>query len=64
MVYHVRTFNRYYGLIRQSGELRPAYGLFWSVFALAGRPPHLPFFALSHLPGMPLPLPRRLSDFL
>jgi hypothetical protein len=64
MVYHVRTFNRYYGLIRQSGELRPAYRLFWSVFALAGRPPHLPFFALSHLPSMPLPLPRRLSDFL
>jgi hypothetical protein len=62
-VYHVRTFHRYYGLIRQSGELRPAYGLFWSVFALAGRPPHLPFFALSHLPSMPLPLPRRLSDF-
>jgi len=63
-VYHVRTFNRYYGLIRQSCELRPAYRLFWSVFALAGRPPHLPSFALSHLPSMPLPLPRRLSDFL
>src|SRR5688572_12390784 len=34
--------------MRQSDGLRPAYGLFWPVFALAGRPPHLPFFALIH----------------
>ena len=34
--------------MRQSDGLRPAYGLFWPVFAHTGRPPHLPFFALTH----------------
>ena len=63
-VYHLRTCNRYYGLIRQSGELRPAYRLFWSVSALAGRPLHLPFFVLSYCTYMPRPLPRRLTEFL
>ena len=47
-VYHPRTYKRYYGLMRQSDGLRPVYGLSRSVFALAGRPPHLPFFALIH----------------
>ena len=47
-VYHARTCKRYYGLMRQSGGLRPVYGLYRPVFALAGRPPHLPFFALTH----------------
>jgi len=35
--------------MRQSDGLRPAYALFWPVFALAGCPPHLPFFALTHV---------------
>ena len=48
-VYHPRTCKRYYGLMRQSDGLRPVYGLSRSVFALAGRPPHLPFFALTHV---------------
>ncbi len=48
-VYHARACNRYYGLMRQSGGLRPVYGLSRPVFALAGRPPHLPFFALTHV---------------
>ena len=47
-VYHPRTYKRYYGLMRQSDGLRPVYELSRSVFALAGRPPHLPFFALIH----------------
>ena len=47
-VYHTRTCKRYYGLMRQSDGLRPVYGLCWPVFALAGCPPHLPFFALTH----------------
>jgi hypothetical protein len=47
-VYHARTCKRYYGLMRQSGGLRPVYGLSRPVFALAGCPPHLPFFALTH----------------
>src|SRR5438045_5912058 len=34
--------------MRQSDGLRPVYGLCWPVFALAGCPPHLPFFALTH----------------
>ncbi len=34
--------------MRQSGGLRPVYELSWPVFALAGHPPHLPFFALIH----------------
>jgi hypothetical protein len=48
MVYHVRACKRYYGLMRQSDELRPVYELSRPVFALAGDPPHLPFFALTH----------------
>jgi len=48
-VYHVHACKRYYGLIRRSGGLRPVYGLSRTVFALAGRPPHLPFFALTHV---------------
>src|SRR5438094_7710246 len=36
--------------MRQSDGLRPAYGLFWPVFALSGRPPHLPSVALT--PGL------------
>ena len=47
-VYHVRACKRYYGLMRQSDGLRPVYGLCRPVFALAGRPSHLPFFALTH----------------
>ena len=47
-VYHPRTCKRYYGLMRQSDGLPPVYGLSWSVFAPQGRPPHLPFFALTH----------------
>ena len=47
-VCHAHTCNRYYGLMRQSGGLRPVYGLYRPVFALEGRPPHLPFFALTH----------------
>src|SRR5882672_8696200 len=47
-VYHARTCKRYYGLMRQSDELRPVYALFQAVFALSSRPPHLPFFALTH----------------
>ncbi len=47
-VCHARTCQRYYGLMRQSDGLRPAYGLYRPVFALAGRPPHLPFFALTY----------------
>jgi hypothetical protein len=38
-VYHVRACNRYYGLIRQSDELRPA----WASSAYSGR--SLPFRA-------------------
>jgi len=34
--------------MRQSDGLRPVYELSRPVFALAGRPPHLPFFALTH----------------
>src|SRR5712671_4455514 len=34
--------------MRQSDGLPPVYGLSWSVFAPQGRPPHLPFFALTH----------------
>ena len=49
VVYHARACKRYYGLIRRSGGLRPVYGLSQTVFALAGRPPHLPFFALTHV---------------
>ena len=47
-VYHARTCKRYYGLMRQSDGLRPVYELSGPVFALAGHPPHLPFFALTH----------------
>ena len=47
-VYHARTCNRYYGLMRQSDGLRPVYGLSRSVFALTGCPPGFPFFALTH----------------
>jgi len=47
-VYHVRACKRYYGLMRQSDGLRPVYGLCRPVFALAGRPSHLPFSALTH----------------
>ena len=47
-VYHPRAYKRYYGLMRRSDGLRPIYALSRSVFALAGRPPHLPFFALTH----------------
>jgi len=47
-VYHTRTCNRYYGLMRRSDGLRPVYGLSWPVFALTGCPPGLPFFALTH----------------
>jgi hypothetical protein len=47
-VCHPRTCKRYYGLMRQSGGLPPVYELSWSVFALPGRPPHLPLFALTH----------------
>jgi len=37
------------------------FGLLWPVFALAGRSPHLPFFAESYYCScMPRPLPRRL----
>ena len=49
-VYHVRAYHRYYGLIRQPGELRPAWlpSLLWPVFApRGGRSPRLPFFSLS-----------------
>ena len=37
-VYHVRACNRYYGLIRQSDELRPTwlFSLRWPVFARCG----------------------------
>ena len=43
---HPRTCNRYYGLIRQSGELRPA----WASSAHSGRSlPCGPFAALSLL---------------
>jgi hypothetical protein len=35
--------------MRQSAELRPVYGLCRPVFALTGRPPDLPFFALTHV---------------
>ena len=48
-VYHPRTCKRYYGLMRQSDGLRPAYELSWPVFAFTGRPPHLPFFAPTHV---------------
>jgi hypothetical protein len=34
--------------MRQSDGPRPVYGLTRSVFALAGHPSHLPFFALIH----------------
>ena len=34
--------------MRQSDGLLPVYGLSWPVFAHTGRPPHLPFFALTH----------------
>jgi hypothetical protein len=47
-VYHPRPYKRYYGLMRQSGGLHPAYGLSGAVFAPKGRPPHLPFFALLY----------------
>jgi len=65
-VYHPRACKRYYGLIRRSDELRPAwpFGLFWPVFALLGGSSHLPFFALTYYARMPLPLPRRLTKFL
>ena len=66
-VYHPRTCNRYYGLIRQSDELRPA----WASSAYSGR--SLPLRAvrltfpslLCHTIGscMPRPLPRRLTEF-
>jgi hypothetical protein len=64
-VYHARASERYYGLMRQSDGLRPASlrGLFWSVFALAGCPSHLPFFALSYFARMPRSLPRWRLDF-
>ena len=42
-VYHPRTCNRYYGLIRQSDELRSVWAssaYSGRVFAVAGRPPH------------------------
>ena len=44
-VYHPRTCNRYYGLIRQSDELRSVWAssaYSGRVFAVAGRPPHSP----------------------
>jgi len=47
-VYHARTSKRYYGLMRRPDGLRPVYGLSRSVFALTGRPPGFPFFALTH----------------
>jgi hypothetical protein len=47
-VCHPRTSKRYYGLMRQSEGFRPVYGLSGAVFAPKGRPPHLPFFALTH----------------
>ncbi len=47
-VYHARTCKRYYGLMRQSDELRPVYSLSRTIFALSSHPPHLPFFALTH----------------
>ena len=66
-VYHVRACKRYYGLIRQSDELRPA----WASSAYSGR--SLPLRAvrltfpslLCHTMGscMPRPLPRRLTEF-
>jgi len=64
-VYHTRASKRYYGLMRQSDGLRPVWlpSLLWPVFALAGGPPHLPFFALSHFARMPRPLPRWRLDF-
>src|SRR5439155_24391366 len=48
-VCHAHTCKRYYGLMRQSDGLRPAYDLVWPVFALTGCPSHLPFFALTHV---------------
>src|SRR5207249_9063818 len=64
-VYHVRACKRYYGLMRQSDGLRPVWlrSLLWPVFALAGCPSHLPFFALSRFAHMPRPLPRWRPDF-
>jgi hypothetical protein len=66
-VYHVRAYNRYYGLIRQPGELRPAWlpSLLWPVFALVGpsASPSLLCFVMRFA-SMPLPLPRRLSGFV
>ena len=66
-VYHTRACKRYYGLIRRSDELPPAWpcGLLWRVFArYPGRSPHLPFFSLTYFTSMPLPLTRRLTKFL
>ena len=66
-VYHVRACKRYYGLIRQSDELRPAWlcSLRWPVFALVGRfaSPSL-LCLVMRFTSMPLPLPRRLSGFV
>ena len=66
-VYHARASHRYYGLIRQPGELRPAwlFSLLWPVFALEGlsASPSLLCFVMRFA-SMPLPLPRRLSGFL
>jgi len=64
-VYHARASKRYYGLMRQSDGLRPAWlpSLLWPVFALAGCPSDLPFFALSLFAHMPRPLPRWRPGF-
>ena len=50
-VYHAHACKRYYGLMRQSDGPRPAwaYRLLQSAFALAGCPPHLPFFVFDKL---------------
>ena len=63
---HVRACKRYYGLMRRSERTPSSLGLLgflWPVFALAGRSPHLPFFAGSYYSYMLRPLPRWLTEF-
>ena len=56
-----RRVVAYYGLIRGSGALPPAYVLRRRVFAASGQAPEIPQFKLHVFSSVPFPIPRRVG---